>query len=305
MKRFLSCLMGILLLFCIGGCAPQEKPLEDGRLTIVATLFPQYDFARTIAGKQADVTMLLPVGTEAHGFDPTPSDMLTLNRSDLLFYTGDSMEPWVQELTADIANLSVVDLSETISLLEAHHEEDGHEHGNFDPHIWTDPKIAMEMARKIGAAMMEKDPENRAVYEENLSTLLSELSALDADFSALVDSVEKPTIYFCGRFALSYFCTSYGINHVSPYAGCAESAEPSPVALAEIIDAVNKNNVPVVFYEELTDPKVANFVAEQTGAAPHLLHSCHNVTQEEWDRNVSYISLMRQNYEYLKKGWKK
>lgn len=305
MKRFLSCLMGILFLFCICGCAPQEAPLEDGRLTVVATLFPQYDFARTIAGDHADVSMLLPVGTEAHGFDPTPSDMLTLNRADLFFYTGDGMEPWARELTADIAHLSVIDLSDSVSLLEEHHGEDGHAHGNFDPHIWTDPKIAMEMAQKIGTAMIEKDPENRAVYEENLSALLSELSALDADFRALVDSVEDTTIYFCGRFALSYFCTSYGINHVSPYAGCTESAEPSPVALAEIIDAVKQNNVPVVFYEELTDPKVASFVAEQTGAQACLLHSCHNVTREEWDSGASYISLMRQNYENLKKGWKK
>lgn len=301
--------------FC--GCASREqredKERADGdRLTITATLFPQYSFACAIVGEFADVSQLLPPGTDSHSFDPSMSDLMKLNEADLLIYTGDDMEKWASSfVSAASESVTILNVSEGIALLEYGHDYEEHQHEPHDashnrqwadPHIWTSPKNASHIAQTICDAVCALDPENQEAYTQNTKALLEELAALDADFQALADSADGKTLYFGGEFSLLYFVTEYGFSYESLYDSCSESAEPSVRKMSEMIDAMNREHAKVIFYPELTEPKAAQTIAESTEASPRLFHSCHNVSAQDFADGETYLSLMRKNLENLREA---
>lgn len=294
---------------------------DGAKLSIVASLFPQYDFARAIAGDKAEVSLLLPPGMESHTFDPKPSDMTKIYGSDLFIYTGKTMEPWADRVIAGMEdggarNLLVVDASEGISL-EGHDHDDDHDdedgdhddhsdsdaHGHeYDPHIWLDPIHAIKMVGNIEEALCQKDPENADYYRANASAYKKELEKLDADITAVVKAGKRDTLVFGGRFAYLYFLKHYGLNYVTAYNSCSTEAEPSIRNMTHVIRYMRENDIPCVFHEEFVDPKVARSIAEQTGASLELFSTAHNVTKDELESGVTFIDIMRGNLSRIEKG---
>ena len=305
MKRILAALCAAALL-ALTGCAPapaSSSPAGTEKLTVYATLFPQYDFAREIAGDRAEVILLLPPGVESHSFEPTPADIAGISKSDLLLYTGDAMEPWAAKLiVGDLPDtVRAVDLSQGVALLAEEHEEEGHAHP-FDPHIWTSPVNAMIMARTVVSALCEADPEGAEAYRANGERYLAELESLDDEIRTIVSQAKRRELVFGGRFAFHYFTAEYGLTAYSAYDSCSEETEPSAKAVSEVIGRVREDHLPVVYYEELTEPKVARSIAQETGAKLLLLHSCHNLSKDELAAGESYLSLMKQNAQNLREG---
>lgn len=314
--KWIAAFLSVVLLLCACyGCstAGQEPDsssrnsgTDEGKVQIVATLFPQYDFAREIAGDRAEITLLLSPGVESHSYEPTPGDIVTINNADVFLYTGPYMEVWAQSIVDSLTgDVLICDVSQGVSLLESGEEEEatgeGHDH-TMDPHIWTDPNNAMEMVKNITNALCEVDQANQDYYREREQAYLQQLEELDASFQSIVDSSSRKELVFGGRFALQYFTHRYGLTAVSAYDSCSHETEPSVAAIAEIIDRVQQDQIPVVYYEELTDPKVTRTICEATGAQMLLFHSCHNVSKDEFDGGATYLSLMQQNAENLKKG---
>lgn len=315
-KGLLFSLMSLIVLLV--GCESSESTTDSvsDKVKIVTTLFPQYDFARVIGGDKVDVKLLLPAGMESHSYEPTPADIIEINKADLFIYTGESMEQWAHSIieSVDSDSVHVLDVSKNVPLLEPntvvedehHHEDeeeaqhsehDGHHH-TYDPHIWTSPKNAMIMVNNILEALCEVDPENQAYYETNATDYLNELNTLDAEFEEVVANAKRDTIYHGGRFAMQYLTHDYGIHYVSaPF-----EAEPSAALVAQMIKEIKENNIPVIYYEELVDPKIAKMISEETGAQMLLLHSCHNVSKDDFNNGASYLSLMKQNVQNLKVG---
>ena len=190
-KMFCALLAALILCGALGGCTQPSEP--DGRLQIVATLFPQYDFARTLAGGRANVSLLLSPGADAHSFDPSPKDILTVTGADLFIYTGDNMELWARRLleSEDVAravesgSLTVLDLSAALGLDEETHahdpaKEEAHTHEEeSDPHIWTSFRNAENMCRAIAETLCALDAAGEAVYRENLAAYTAQLHTLD------------------------------------------------------------------------------------------------------------------------------
>lgn len=302
MKQILAACAALVLL---GGCAAapsgEPAPEKDG-LTVCATLFPQYDFARAIAGDRAEVTLLLPPGVESHSFEPTPADIAGMTESDLLLYTGDGMEPWVASLVDGVlpGTVRVVDLSQGVAMLD---EEGEDHHGHtVDPHIWTSPVNAMAMVRSIADALCEADPDGEALYRANEKEYLASLEALDAELRSIVSQAKRRELAFGGRFAFHYLTEEYGLTAFSAYDSCSEETEPSAKAVTAVIERIRQDGIPVVYYEELTEPKVARSIAQETGASLLLLHSCHNLSKDEMEAGETYLSLMQQNAEHLREG---
>ena len=300
-------LAGLGLAASLSGCAAQKvQEEENGKLQVVATLFPQYDFARQVAGDLAQVTLLMPPGVESHSFEPTPQDMVTIENADLFIYTGDVMEPWAQSILDGVGRQeAVLDVSSGITLEPdgvGDGEEDGHEHGGLDPHIWTSPVLAQKMVENIRDALCEKDPGHAEDYQANAESYLEQLKALDQEFREIVSTGKRQEIVFAGRFAFHYFVKEYGLDYVAAYDSCSHESEPSARAVAEIVERIRADQIPVVYYEELVDPKVARSISEETGAKTLLLHSCHNVSKEEFERGEGYLSLMQQNAKNLREG---
>lgn len=287
------------------GCNRKHTLSSEGKLQIIATLFPQYDFAREIGGDLVEVSLLLPPGMESHSYDPTLADMRKISRADLLLYTGPQMEVWVGELIGGLeeAPVTIVDLSQGIALLheEHHHGEEGHHHEG-DPHIWTSPVLARKMVDHIVEALCQADPLHEEVYRQNGAAYCAKLEALDGKFRSLVAEAPCREIYFGGRFALIYFAEEYGLSYHAAFDSCSSETEPSFSVMASMIQAIHEEEIPVIYYEELSEPRIARAISEDTGAEPLLLHSCHNLSKAEWDQGCTYLSLMEQNLEHLRKG---
>lgn len=299
-KPFLILLsLFMILTACASKPVPPTPP--SGKISVIATLFPQYDFARQIAGEYADVTLLLPPGAESHSFEPSPNDMIRISQSQLFLYTGDAMEPWVPKMLAgfDDSGFLAVDLSQGISLEpEASHGD----HAGFDPHIWTSPVKAKQMVKNLTDALCQADPQHQSAYQENSSAYLEKLGQLDAKFREIAGNGKRRDFVFGSRFACRYFAEEYGLQPLSPYDSCSAETEPSAQAMAHVIDYIQSAGIPVIYYQELTDEKTARSMAETTGAELLLFHSCHNVSKEDFQKGVTYLSLMEQNAEHLQKG---
>ncbi|MBC8570005.1 metal ABC transporter substrate-binding protein [Zongyangia hominis] len=308
MKKKITALLLCLgaLLTLLAGCGGNQTREESGKLKIVTTLFPQYDFARQLCGDRAEVTLLLPPGVESHSYEPSPADIIKIDKADLFIYTGDNMEPWAKRIIDGITNpdVRVVDASQGITLdasEEEDHDGDGHDHA-YDPHIWTSPVLAKAMVQNIADALCESDPEGKETYAARAADYEGKLDALDDEFFSIIGEGRRKEIVFAGRFAFHYFAQRYGLSYTAAYDSCSHEAEPSAQTIAGIIDTIRREQIPVVFYEELTDPKVAQSISEETGAKMLLLHSCHNVSKKDFDSGVTYLSLMEQNAANLKEG---
>ncbi len=312
MKKMLPLIFALVLFsLTFVACTGDLNNKENEKLTVVATLFPQYDFAREVAGEYANISLLLLPGIESHAYEPTPQDIIKINDADVFLYTGEYMEAWAHEIAQSIeSDVLIVDVSQGISLdtLSEHSHGDStgseHYHGNFDPHIWTDPTLAKVMVKNIAEAFETADQENAAIYENNALSYTEKLDKLDADMNEMLSLATKDTICFGDRFAMHYFAKHYGLNYISAYDSCSHETEPSAKAITDIIDTMNENGIKTVYYAELTEPTVARAISEETGADILLLHSCHNVSKTEFESGATYLSLMYQNLENLREGLK-
>ena len=293
---------------------------SDEKVQIIATLFPQYDFAKQIGGDKVEVKLLLPPGTESHTYEPTPQDMVTISNSDLFIYTGEEMEPWAESLISGIkTDIKVLDLSKTVDLIHIeefeeieddeeeheheheheHHHEHEHEH-EYDPHIWLNPLNAVEMVKSIEEQLIEVDPTNADFYRNNAEKYMSEIQQLDIEFENTIKENNIKKIAFGGAFAYAYFIERYDLDYISAYETCGENAEPSTIKIKNVIDYIKKNNIPVIFYKEYTTGNVARTISEATGAKMVVFNTVHNVSKEEIEAGESYVSIMRKNLEGFK-----
>lgn len=307
-------LVTVMLTLSLCGCI-QRPDMQSGKLEIICSIFAPYDFAKHVAGDKANVTMLLPPGVESHSYEPTPSDIIKIENADALFYISEHTETWMPEIISAVKNkeIYVVSLSEDIGVKihddehehsEHHHDEDEDEleDGEMDEHIWTNLETSMEIVYDIADKLSDIDAENAEYYNNNASEYVKQIKALDNDFKNLFKSSARKEIVSGSRFAMKNFTNEYGLKFTAAFDSCVDNTEPSAAVMAKIIDTINNDNIPVVFYEELTEPKIARAVSLETGAKMLLLHSCHNISSDELKSGVSYVSLMRQNYYNLKEA---
>lgn len=321
MKRFFAFLLIICLSLSLCACGKGSIDNGGAGLEIVTTVFPAYDFACRIAGDKAKVTLLVPPGSETHSFEPTPKDVITLQSCDLLVCNGGESEQWLEALLegqeGEIPCLRMLDCVETVTeeikegmQVTGHdhdheHEEHDHEHeehGEPDEHEWTSPANAILICRRICARLCEIDPENGEYYVNQLGEYSAELGVLDAEFRDIAQSARFKTLIFADRFPVRYFTEEYGYDYYAAFPGCADDSEPSARTVAFLIDRVREENIPVVFYVEFSNQKMADVVCEDTGCEKLLFHSCHNVTAEQLRQGISYLDIMWDNAARLREA---
>ena len=295
-KSVLSILLIVILIF-LSGCKSNALLKEESKLQIVTTVFPYYDFARNIAGDKADVTLLLQPGTEVHSYEPTPQDIIKIKESDLFINTGLQMDPWTDAVIndADKNRLAVLSAMECVDLIR---EDHNHTHSStyFDPHVWTSPENAEEIVDEITDRLCRIDPENRRYYEKNEEIYSEKLEKLDNKFERLTEKRRNKPIVFADRFAIKYFADEYNLKYYSAY------NVPHVSDIEVLVDIINKQQIPVVFYSETSNGQLPDTIVSETGAQKELFHTCHTVTKKELLENVSYLDLMEQNYKALKKA---
>ena len=312
MKKTLSIIL--LLGLCLGlfGCGATAAESEQAGLEVVTTVFPAYDFARQVAGERAHVTLLVPPGAEAHSFEPTAQDMIRIQNAALFVYNGGESEAWVEELLEGqeapknlLCMLDCVDALEEEhkeGMQEIHEEEEEEDEIEYDEHVWTSPRNAILLCEAIRDALSALDPEGAETYRANCAAYTAALSELDVAFRQAVESGSRRTLIFADRFPVRYFVEEYGLDYFAAFPGCAEDTEPSAKTVAFLIDRVRAEEIPVVFYIEFSNEKMADVICEDTGCRKLLFHSCHNVTAEQLRQGISYLELMRNNVDAVKEA---
>lgn len=328
-------LFGVLLLIsCLSvtACQDRKQPSAtantgtNGKLTVVTTLFPLYDFARSIGGDKAEVTLLLPPGVEAHAFEPRPEDAMKTAKAGLFIYTNKQMEPWAEKFISGLGvkNLVVVDASKGVTLQPARShqhekaEEPDHEHhhhakhdekhahgdhdpGGIDPHIWLDLDNARIMVDTIAQAMAVKDPANAAVYTANAGALKQKLAQLDAEYKRGLASCKTRTLLHGGHYAFGYLAKRYNLQYEAAVSVNAD-AEPTPARMIELVKQVKKSGVRYIFSEEMVSPRLTEAIAREAGVKVLALHNLHNISKDDLQAGVDYSALIRKNLQVLRTG---
>lgn len=319
MKRTLSMLLASLLTAgLLSGCGTagtQSTADAADKLSIVTTIFPQYDFTRQIVGDHAEVTMLLKPGAESHSFDPTPQDIKKIQNADLFIYTGGENDVWVDGILSSMGEsqpetLKLLDCVPTVTeelvegMEQAHEEDEAHEEEEeeVDEHVWTSPQNAMRIVDKIAAVLSEKDAANAADYQANSAAYVEKLRGLDESFRDVVTSGARKTVLFGDRFPFRYLADAYGLKYYAAFSGCSTESEADAATVAFLVDEVKKDQLPVVFTIEFSNGRIADSIADATGAKKLILHSCHNVSAEDMADGATYLSLMEQNVENLREA---
>lgn len=292
-----TALLALLLLF--SGCAPKRATPDAKQPKIVATIFPVYDFARAVAGEE-NLTLLIRPGTEIHSFDPTPADILAIEECDVFLYIGGESEQWVRDILDSVSmeGKTVLRLMDEVELLG----EDGGD--EYDEHIWTSPKNAKKMVSVIAAACAQADPAGRDAYAANAEAYIQKIAGVEEQISGIVERAQSKTLVVADRFPFAYFAEEYGLTWYAAFGGCSAETDASAGVVISLIDVVREENLPAVFYLEMSNQNVSRIVSEQTGAEQLLLHSCHTISADDFKNGETYVSLLQKNADNLQKGLK-
>lgn len=316
-----------------GSSGDPAENADGGKISVVTTIFPPYDFVRQIAGDQADVKMLLKPGEETHSYEPTPQDIIAIQNSDVFIYTGGENDVWVEDILSsmpdsDMVTLRLVDCVDTVEeeQVEGMKGSAGHDHDEadyddvhnrhtdgadsgedakespheVDEHVWTSPVNASMIAEQIKNVLSQADPDHSEMYAENTLAYQEQLSELDGQFREVVDRAKRNIMIFGDRFPFRYFADEYGLEYYAAFPGCAGDTEPSAATMAFLIEKVREEQVPAVLKMELSNDDIANAVAEATGTEVKVLYSCHNLSADDLENGETYLSMMQKNVETLK-----
>lgn len=311
MKKTVSVILAavvMLLMLCsCGGAAGGE-----GRLSIVCTTFPQYDFVKNILGSEEGLTLLLDDGGDLHSYEPTAQDIIKIGSADLFVYVGGASDEWVESTVkaTENPNLKTIALMNLVDTLDEEYvagmeHEHEHEHGEDetqDEHVWLSLKNAAAITQALCDAICEIDPENSDEYKANAEEYIAQINALDGEYQTAVDSSARKTVLFADRFPFRYLVEDYGLEYYAAFAGCSSESEASFETMAFLIDKTKELSLPVVLTIDGSDGSLAKTVCEATGAGTAELDSCQSVSAEDIANGASYINIMKSNLEILREA---
>ena len=275
-----------------------EKSIQT-KISVVASFFPIYEFVKAVGGNRIDLSVLIPIGTEPHNFDPTIQEIQKANSANLLVYNGASMEePWIHNL----APQNEVDTSKGVNLLA--NPSDPDIKGPNDPHIWLDPVLAIKQVQNIRDGLDKVDPKNAAYFNQNAQNFIGQLNKLDMAFKGNLTSsncAKRDFIPF--HLAFGYFAPQYGLTQHPIHEGLTPSGEVLPQKLVEVVNLAKNLGLKVIYNEDLLDPRSAQTIAEQIpGTKVMVLSPVERINATEQNGGIGYIDKMYQDLSALKVG---
>lgn len=325
-KIMLSILLAIIIIFLIsvmGNERPNSTKTSDAnKLQVVVSNFASYDFLRSIIGEteSVQITFLLGPGKDAHSYEPTSQDLIKIQKSDLFVYIGKDIEPWTEKVVQvlDKNNKKIICIADNIELIKEQEineaedtnqnttESDDHEHigGAFDEHVWTSPTNAIKMVQMLETALEEIDSENAEKYKENSKNYISQIEQVKEQIQEVVDNRVRNRLVFGDKMPMQYFIEEYNLEVSAAFSGCSTDTDPNSRTIANLINIVKEENIPVVLYCELGLGKVAKTIATeaQNGAEVMQIQTLHNISKADFENGETWVSLMTRNIEVLKKA---
>lgn len=296
MKRLIVILLTLIM---ISGCTTTQT--DSTKLQIVTSIYPMTDFTKKIVGDKAEVTQLIPLSQEAHSWEPSAQDIVTLEKADVFVYNGHGMEHWVDKVLDSLDNkdLVIIESSKAIEALEVDHHDD-HDHGTLDPHTWVSPLNALEQTKAIANGIIQIDQKNKEFYQENLKKITVDFQELDQEYRNTISTFKKKE-FVVTHEAFGYLANDYGLIQIG-IEGIAPTSEPDPTRIAQIIQLVKEHGITTIFFEELVNPAVAKTIATEANVFVDSLNPLGTLSSESIKNNEDYFSVMRKNLKALKKA---
>ncbi len=316
-KKISSVLIALLMLITVfSGC--KNDVTESPKLNIVCTVFPYYDWVRSIAGEceGVSVTLLLDSGTDLHSYQPTAADIITISSADVFIYTGGASDSWVKDVlkTSKNENTVVLDLMSNLPENElycveaigedGHNHEDGEEHNHtHDEHIWLSIKNAVKLSEIIKNVLCDLDEENKETYQNNFISFCSDLEKLDEDYKNTFAACSKNTLVFADRFPFIYLTKDYSLDYHAAFSGCSAESEASFETVKRLAEEIDNLGLSHILITETSDGSVADTVKNATKYKNQkivTLNALQSVTKDKL--SLSYITVMRDNLAVLKEA---
>lgn len=315
-KIFLSFIVTVIIVgvFFLILNSGNKVPKIDNKIHLVSSNFASYDFLRAIVGDndKVELTFLIGPGKEAHSYDPTAQDLVKIQNADLFVYIGGESEKWADKVmdTININKTKVIKISDFVYKMDekevdgAEEEEEEYEtEGAFDDHIWTSPSNAVKMIDTLEKAMGELDYKNKEKYKQNADDYITKIDEVDAKIQEIVDKKVRDRLVFGDRMPMQYFMDYYGLKASAAFSGCSTETEPSAATIAYLEKRVKEDKIPVIFYIELNNGRVAKTIADETEGTEALqIQTLHNVSLDDFNNGETWVSLMERNVEVLKKA---
>lgn len=313
MKKIIAlCLCLIAVLSAVSGCSANTEK-DNGKINIVTTIFPLYEWTKNIAGDKADVTLLVDNGVDLHSFQPSAEDIVNISTCDMFVYVGGESDSWVDDALKEKVNkdMAVVNLLELLKndikeeeTVEGMQEEKGGEK-EYDEHIWLSLRNARKCCDGICKELVSVDKKNKTSYEKNNKDYSDKLSNLDNEYKTAVNSAKTKTVVFGDRFPFRYLADDYDIKYYAAFAGCSAETEASFKTIAFLADKVDEYKLNAIFKIETSDDKIAKTIRENTKSKNQkilTLDSMQNKTAKDIKNKITYLSVMKNNLNTLKEG---
>lgn len=322
MHRSLLLTLMIMIVISLAACGPKSSgSIVEGKVNVVTSFYPIYEFATEIGGEDTNVINLLPVGVEPHDWTPRSQDIINTSKAQLFLYNGAGLEGWVPNFLKSLDSESetkTVEVSQGVDYImtdeaehdhggeegaeadheeESSHEEESADSLHTDPHTWVSPKSALIMAENIKNSLQEIDPEHQSGYEERYNKLVERLLALDSKFSTELGKLPNKEIVVSHQ-AFSYLARDYGLTQHA-IMGLSPDAEPRGQDLVELADLVKKEGIRYIFFEELVSDKLAKTLAGEAGISTMVLNPVEGLTEEQEKNGDNYFTLMEKNLQNL------
>lgn len=313
--------LGLVSLSACAGTSDAADKGSSGKLDVVASFYPMQYLAEQIGGGHVAVNTLTKPGVEPHDLELKPRQIGELGEADVILYLK-GIQPAVDDAIAQAGVENTVDAA-TLTKLEAHGTEVGHEHGTeehsdeehaaeeagheghdhgseagTDPHIWLDPVKYAEVAKGVGTALEKADPANAADYKKNTDALVKKLGDLNTEFETGLKNTTTKT-FITTHSAFGYLAERYGLEQEG-ITGIDPESEPSPARIKELQDIAEKDKVSTVFFETLASDKTAKTLAGDTGLKTDVLDPLEGITDKS--KGDDYIEVMQSNLAALKKA---
>lgn len=319
-RRALAAALSLTLLFLSGcGGAPSARPAEGsgGRLRVVATIFPAWDWVRQILGDAADdveLTLLLDNGVDLHSYQPSADDMVRISSCDLFLYVGGESDEWVDDALKEAVNRDMIAVSllallgdaakeeEIVEGMQADEEDGGTE---YDEHVWLSLRSAALFCGEIAEQLGRLDPDNRAAYAANAADYIAALDALDAAYAAMADAAPVRTLVFGDRFPFRYLTDDYGLAYYAAFSGCSAETEASFETIVFLANKIDELGLDAVLTIESGDGKLARTVVENTAAKSArllCLDSLQSTAARDIEAGASYLNAMESNLDILRQA---
>lgn len=312
-RIIIAALSAALSVCALAGCKDAVKSEQKtDNLSVVATIFPEYDWVSVLSeGTDNEITLLEDSGADLHNFQPTAQDILKIKEADLFVYVGGESDEWVEELLEQDSGIKAVNLLDAMGDMakeeehvegaeehEEHEEEEGEE--ELDEHVWLSLKNAKALIDILCDELVEADSKNESTYRANADKYLAELESLDAEYESTVK--DGSVLLFGDRFPFRYMADDYNIKCYAAFSGCSAETEASFETVAFLSQKMDECGLGFINVIDGSDKKVAQAIIDNTkdkDAKILTLNSMQSITRSDVENKVTYLGIMKDNLKVL------